>query len=52
MFAQIKTVDPDATKQTKALFASSKKYRPNRCSAIKDIAYGYKWNDWHKKNQM
>lgn len=51
VLAQIKTVDPNATKQTKALFANLKKISAKQImfGHQDDLAYGYKWNDWHKK---
>ena len=50
-FAKIKTVDTHATKQTKALFANLQKVSSNKImfGHQDDLAYGFAWNDWHKK---
>ncbi len=51
VFAKIKTVDAKATKQTKALYANLQKVSTTHImfGHQDDLAYGFKWNDWHKK---
>lgn len=48
---EIKIVDKNATRQTKALFANLKKLAPMHVmfGHQDDLAYGVMWNDWHKK---
>lgn len=50
-YALIKTVDPNATKQTKALYANLKKISQDHIMfGHQDaLAYGVKWKGWHKK---
>lgn len=50
-FAEIKTVDPNATRETKALFANLKSM--NRETVLfghqDALAYGVEWDDWHRR---
>ena len=49
-YDHIKTVDPDATKETKALYANLKKMaRDHILFGQQDaLAYGVEWKTWHK----
>ena len=49
--ANIKTVDANATKQTKALFYNLKKIAKTKTlfGHQDALAYGVNWQDWHKK---
>ena len=49
--AKIKTVDSQATKQTKALYHNLKKISSKNIlfGHQDDLAYGFNWNNWHKK---
>lgn len=49
--AEIKTVDANATKHTKALYANLQKISTTHImfGHQDDLAYGFHWYDWHKK---